>query len=194
MIDLMNLRVHISDTNTLTENLLDLTDKQPSMHFKPIGLWYSSNNDWLNWMKKNDYNIHLLPKMKNYSILLCSEDLTVNFLDKSPDKVLLLDVKDSFLIQLFCNKYAGNTYDILDTIDRLRFCKDQDYQNTKYKEIRNFKYGKKNTENIRWIDVAKDFAGIEIINLHESKISFLGWDVDSGCIWRPFHFNIKLLK
>lgn len=167
-----------------------MTYEQPSMDNKPKGLWYSLNNKWFSFMLNNDLNL----SKKSIMIYKIENDFTENIFDPAPYKILSIDALDLDKIKQFCNIYMREIRTIfLDTIDDVKYIFDLEYRNKKINEIRCFKYGRKNTDNIGWTDVASNFAGIEIIN-HPRPIlrnNFLGWDVDGECIWRHFHIKKK---
>ena len=135
---------------------------------KPKGVWYAPDDDWETVLMDMPKTI-----IKKYKYIYKIE-LRYTVIDK-PDrtKVVIIDDKqdfDKFTIKYGCvNDKSGLLY-------------------------------------IKWPVVAMDFGGIEMIPMVDGRVNFLvpeaqelywksglhaqnnwyiGWDIDSGCVWNP---------
>tara|TARA_B100001093_G_scaffold482563_1_gene514328 strand:- start:635 stop:1201 length:567 start_codon:yes stop_codon:yes gene_type:complete len=130
--------------------------------FKPSGLWYACNNEWLkftqDWISEKHHKyIHKLNIKRN---------VLTNIREKNKKKILVIkNLKD---LDLFFNKYSFKV-DWFNKWPKLKSLEKQNYL-------------------IDWEKVSQDFGGIEICPYLGKKrlpryFWYSTWDVASGCIW-----------
>jgi hypothetical protein len=143
--------------------------------FKPNGFWYAIDHWWLDFYT-NDYEIKGGKQFKYsgyfYKIKIHTE-LYGKISNPDPNKILL--IKTTKELKLLESIYA--------------------ITNNGTKKLN--KFAGKDYNYVNWVQVAKDFAGIEIqlnpwqtgqntVNLNYKNYLpfwFSAWDVPSGCIW-----------
>ena len=133
---------------------------------KPNGFWYSCYNNWYKWVSKEmpEWLYTYIHKINIHKNVL------TDIRNKDKNKLLVIhNIKD---FDIFTKKYG--------MLDEQMIKYHNTHKMSKYISKKNWAYV------IDWIQVSKDYGGIEICPFFTERSNYIWyewWSVASGCIW-----------
>lgn len=146
----------------LTPQSLAQNDRpQQEVHWKPTGLWYGCNGEWLRFLE-DDFNMASADSQRySEQYFLYAIDVRTVFRrsELREGKPAVLRLTEKSAIEAFSRAYGESSH-----------------------------YAPNEQSDVRWPDVARVYGGIEICPyqwaLRHSHVGwYYTWDVASGCVW-----------